>query len=81
MGLIITNGIPISGKVVSVFLYDLRGIVPKVPKSSPRGFNQNVGGNHLRNGGKYCWIVSVNERVQEIIERDVFKPNLKEKNR
>lgn len=54
MRLIITNGIPISGKVFSVFLYDLRGIVPKVPKSTPRGFNQNVGGIHLRNGGKYC---------------------------
>lgn len=51
MRLIITNGIPISGKVFSVFLYDLRGIVPK---STPRGFNQNLGGNHLRNGGKYC---------------------------
>lgn len=54
MRLIITNGIPIAGKVFSVFLYDLRGIVPKVPTSTPRGFNQNVGGNHRRNGGKYC---------------------------
>lgn len=51
MRLIITNGIPISGKVSSVFLYDLRGIVSK---STPRSFNQNVGGNQLQNGGKYC---------------------------
>lgn len=51
MRLIAKNGIPISGKVFSVFLNDLRGIVSK---STPRGFNQNVGGNHLRNGGTYC---------------------------